>query len=80
MNIYDDVRELIDASQRGQLFRATATGNATGNLYEIVRSGQTVADTERYPALFGTPALVLNDEIVIWSTGAGCIILGKVVR
>lgn len=78
MNIYDNVAEMIASNQKALLFRAKSTGNSTGNLEEIIREGQTVADTQRYATLSSCPALVLNDEVLVLKLGASCIILGRI--
>jgi NaMN:DMB phosphoribosyltransferase len=77
-DLFTDVTKLIDRSNARQLFLATATGNATGNLEEITRDGQTVADTQRYPTLSSVPALVVGNRLLVWSDGVQCVILGRI--
>jgi len=78
MNIYDNVMKMIAKSQAKQLFLATATGNATGNLEEIKRDGQSVADSQRYPTLSSCPALIAGNRVLVWQQGITCVILGRI--
>lgn len=77
-NIYEITGKLIDTKIDATIFRATSTGNSTGNLEEIIRDGQTVADTQRYPTLSSCPALIAGDEVLVVKFGLGCIILGRI--
>lgn len=78
MDFFADVTKLIDRANARQLFLATATGNSTGNLEEITRDGQNVADTQRWPTISTVPALTAGNRLLVWSDGVQCVIIGKI--
>jgi len=79
MALFDDVTSLIRKENAAQLFVATATGNATGNLEETRRDGSSAVDSQRWPTLSNCPVLANGDRVLVWSSGVQCIILDKVV-